>query len=611
MGASTPPTISSNSLSNEISLVLVPVGSVDAYKADEVWANYKTDKYNIIAEGACDVEVTNETAGKLTTAIRTQAKKNLNNITSLKVHGALNADDFEKINTNMTSLLHLDLSDTDVTEIAAETFKDKPTLMSVKLPNGLKSIGNNAFSGCSVLSNELILPETLETIGNFAFNGCSLLICDIAIPTSVTSIGNNAFANCTGIQKVDMTKATNLTSISSYAFSGCTSLQTVILPEPLTKIENNSFYNCTSLNNVTLPASLETIGSSAFYGCTGLSSIDFSYCGGLTTIDSSAFYGCAGLSLLDLSACESLTAINNSAFSGCSALETINFPSSLANLGASAFANCSNLTEMSVPCTVPPTIENNANPFANVDNIACILSIPTDNFDDYYDANYWGGFVDIEKKSEIQIEVNKPTDDESGDDDNEKPGIGNDDNNGHGHKWPYKGCYIFYKKIFPHNGGKPRSHALALKSINTLADTESTISGETANAVTASGQSLIIGYDESVTFYLTPEDGKEIESVIFNDEDVTSQLVNNTYTATVTSDMVITNFVVTLKNASTTLAGDINADGEVNVTDITTLISYILDNAEGVNSAVVDVNNDGEVNVTDVTTLISMILGTN
>ena len=110
---------------------------------------------------------------------------------------------------------------------------------------------------------------------------------------------------------------------------------------------------------------------------------------------------------------------------------------------------------------------------------------------------------------------------------------------------------------------------------------------------------------------MTPEEGKEIESVYFNDEDVTSQLVNNTLTVTVTSDMTMTSFVVNMKNAFPKLAGDINGDGEVNVTDITTLISYILGNTEGVNSAEVDINNDGEVNVTDVTTLISMILGTN
>ena len=60
------------------------------------------------------------------------------------------------------------------------------------------------------------------------------------------------------------------------------------------------------------------------------------------------------------------------------------------------------------------------------------------------------------------------------------------------------------------------------------------------------------------------------------------------------------------KNAG--LRGDVNHDGLVNVTDVTTLISMIMsDNTSGNPAA--DVNNDGLVNVTDVTTLISMVMG--
>ena len=54
--------------------------------------------------------------------------------------------------------------------------------------------------------------------------------------------------------------------------------------------------------------------------------------------------------------------------------------------------------------------------------------------------------------------------------------------------------------------------------------------------------------------------------------------------------------------------GDINADGVVNVTDVTALINRILGTAE-YSDAVCDLNADGTVNVSDVTTLISIILG--
>ena len=42
-----------------------------------------------------------------------------------------------------------------------------------------------------------------------------------------------------------------------------------------------------------------------------------------------------------------------------------------------------------------------------------------------------------------------------------------------------------------------------------------------------------------------------------------------------------------------TILGDINNDGEVNVTDIVALYSYILGNTEGVAESIVDVNGDG------------------
>ncbi len=56
------------------------------------------------------------------------------------------------------------------------------------------------------------------------------------------------------------------------------------------------------------------------------------------------------------------------------------------------------------------------------------------------------------------------------------------------------------------------------------------------------------------------------------------------------------------------IRGDVNGDGKVNVTDVTTLVNMILgvvakDMERG------DINGDGKMNVTDVTALINIILG--
>lgn len=65
---------------------------------------------------------------------------------------------------------------------------------------------------------------------------------------------------------------------------------------------------------------------------------------------------------------------------------------------------------------------------------------------------------------------------------------------------------------------------------------------------------------------------------------------------------------VTRTSETTFQAGDVNGDGQVNVSDITCLIDLILN---GGNSISGDVNNDGQVTVSDITILIDLILGGN
>lgn len=54
--------------------------------------------------------------------------------------------------------------------------------------------------------------------------------------------------------------------------------------------------------------------------------------------------------------------------------------------------------------------------------------------------------------------------------------------------------------------------------------------------------------------------------------------------------------------------GDITGDGLVDVSDLTTLVSMILDSSNATDVA--DINGDGSVDVSDLTRLVSIILGT-
>ncbi len=64
---------------------------------------------------------------------------------------------------------------------------------------------------------------------------------------------------------------------------------------------------------------------------------------------------------------------------------------------------------------------------------------------------------------------------------------------------------------------------------------------------------------------------------------------------------------VEVKDEAAGTLGDINGDGEINVSDVTALINKILGTSDYSNE-VCDINGDGEINVSDVTALINMIL---
>ena len=59
----------------------------------------------------------------------------------------------------------------------------------------------------------------------------------------------------------------------------------------------------------------------------------------------------------------------------------------------------------------------------------------------------------------------------------------------------------------------------------------------------------------------------------------------------------------------TSLRGDVNMDGEVNIADVTALISYVLSrDATGIDLVAANCNQDSEINIADVTTLINRVL---
>ena len=131
----------------------------------------------------------------------------------------------------------------------------------------------------------------MTSIGERAFSGCSLLT-SVTIGNGVTSIEYNTFYGCSSLTSV--TIPDNVTSIGRCAFLGCSSLASVTIPSSVTNIGDQAFYNCSGLTSVTIPSSVTSIGDYVFYNCSSLASVTIP--DNVTSIGSSAFCGCSGMS---------------------------------------------------------------------------------------------------------------------------------------------------------------------------------------------------------------------------------------------------------------------------------------------------------------------------
>ena len=116
----------------------------------------------------------------------------------------------------------------------------------------------------------VIIPNSVTSIGDYAFSGCSILQ-SVTIPNSVTRIENSTFEACRDLKYV--TIPNSVTNIGDYAFCDCLNLQSVTIPESVTIIGKGSFYRCINLQSVTIPNSVTNIGKEAFFKCENLQSV--------------------------------------------------------------------------------------------------------------------------------------------------------------------------------------------------------------------------------------------------------------------------------------------------------------------------------------------------
>ena len=220
----------------------------------------------------------------------------------------------------------------------------KSYIKYITLPDGLTSIGGEAFSGCSSLTS-ITIPNSVTSIGWAAFEGCSDLT-SVTLGNSITTIEYGTFSKCSSLTSV--TLGNSVTSIGREAFRDCSSLTSITIPNSVTSIGDWAFYSCSGLTSVTIGNSVTSIGDNAFWCCSNLTSIEIP--NSVTSIGVYAFYGCESLTSITIP--ESVTSIGDGAFGGCSGLTSITIPNSVTSIGDWAFYSCSSLTSITIPNSV-------------------------------------------------------------------------------------------------------------------------------------------------------------------------------------------------------------------------------------------------------------------
>jgi len=319
-------------------------------------------------------------------------------ITDLTVTGNIDARDVKCMRDQITKLAVLDISAATIQAYSGIDGTDSNTA----------SYANNALPNYSfymtpgkISLKTFKLPNSITSIGFWAFNGCSGLN-TITIGNSLSSM-NGAFGQCSGVTNfVVLPDNPRFTTINGVIYNK--DITSIILypqaksgvydmPSSVTTLEHGAFYNCKGLSgSLTIPSLVTSISANDFYGCSGLTNINIP--NSVNSIASWAFTYCSSLTSLIIP--NSVNSIGSSAFRDCTSLTDVRIGSLVTSIGDVAFMNCSKIDKITISCMTPPTIY--ANTFMGVAK-GSLFEVPIGKSSTYHAANYWSDFLNISESS--------------------------------------------------------------------------------------------------------------------------------------------------------------------------------------------------------------------
>lgn len=145
-----------------------------------------------------------------------------------------------------------------VVGIGDEAFKDNKSLRSITLPPWTQWLGESTFAGCKSLTEILLTKTGGDETPDEPGAGEDYLL---------KTIGDNAFHGCTSLASLNIATDALPSLHSPFWWIGRSVLAGVNIPSGVTTIGAHAFDGCAGIQSVRLPASVKSIGEGAFDNC--------------------------------------------------------------------------------------------------------------------------------------------------------------------------------------------------------------------------------------------------------------------------------------------------------------------------------------------------------
>ena len=234
---------------------------------------------------------------------------------------------------------------------------DKSYSGVITVPDGINSIGDNAFENCSL--SKIVLPSYLKRIGRRAFANCANLV-DVVLCEGIVKICPSAFSGCISLSYIYLPISLSDIGKDNYSegsvFEGCISLESIEIPKGINEIPRRTFSGCVNLSRIRIPETIRTIGYDAFDNCVSLQKVIISdvirwcYVKKLSNPLSYAhhLYIDEKTEIVNLELPEKIGSISAHTFENCTGLKSVCFPDGLVDVEHDAFKGCIGLREITL-----------------------------------------------------------------------------------------------------------------------------------------------------------------------------------------------------------------------------------------------------------------------